>query len=124
MDPVPDMGNFGEYVKTHTRRRDSGDDLSGLALSERYYREYCAPMLAHRFPELVRRIAAGLVGEGSECFGQVKAESIETMSAMIISELQKQGLSESDSDFLLEHGRSIQNGIRDASIRAVDLSLG
>lgn len=43
--------------------------MKGIELSERYYREACAPMLVRRFPDLVHRIAAGLVGEGSECMG-------------------------------------------------------
>jgi hypothetical protein len=43
--------------------------MQGLALSKLYYRELCAPMLESRFPALVGRIAAGLVGEGSECLG-------------------------------------------------------
>ena len=43
--------------------------MKGLALSELYYRELCAPMLASRFPALAGRVAAGLVGEGSECLG-------------------------------------------------------
>ncbi len=43
--------------------------MQGLKLSRRYYEEYCAPMLLANFPEPAGRIAAGLVGEGSECFG-------------------------------------------------------
>ncbi|MDR0466795.1 MAG: DUF4037 domain-containing protein [Deltaproteobacteria bacterium] len=43
--------------------------MKGLALSELYYRECCIPMLEGGFPALVGRIAAGLVGEGSECLG-------------------------------------------------------
>lgn len=43
--------------------------MKGLALCEAYYDEVCAPMLQKRFPAQLDRIAAGLVGEGSECFG-------------------------------------------------------
>jgi len=43
--------------------------MKGLALCEAYYREVCAPMLQARFPTQLDRIAAGLVGDGSECFG-------------------------------------------------------
>lgn len=43
--------------------------MKGLELSRLYYRELCAPMLRDRFPSLADRIAAGLVGEGSECLG-------------------------------------------------------
>ena len=43
--------------------------MKGLELSEHYYKEIVAPMLDREFPLLVRHLAAGLVGEGSECFG-------------------------------------------------------
>ncbi len=43
--------------------------MKGLALCEAYYQEVCAPMLRDRFPAQLERIAAGLVGDGSECFG-------------------------------------------------------
>ena len=43
--------------------------MKGLELSKLYYQELCSPLLASRFPDLVPRIAAGLVGEGSECLG-------------------------------------------------------
>ena len=41
----------------------------GLELSERFYRAYGEPMLREQFPELMSRIAVGLAGAGSECFG-------------------------------------------------------
>ena len=44
-------------------------DQQGLELCFRYYADIGAPMLSERFPEYVDRIAAGLVGDGSECFG-------------------------------------------------------
>ena len=43
--------------------------MHGLHLSERYFRELAWPGLAARCPDLAGRIAAGLVGEGSECLG-------------------------------------------------------
>ena len=43
--------------------------MNGLQLAELFYTEQCAPMLRRSFPALVPRIAAGLVGEGSECMG-------------------------------------------------------
>ena len=42
---------------------------SGLALSRAFYEQCCAPLLARETPDLVPWLAAGLVGEGSECFG-------------------------------------------------------
>ena len=46
-----------------------GQALQGLALSRRYFEEYGAPMLRERFPAWADRLAVGLVGSGSECFG-------------------------------------------------------
>ena len=43
--------------------------LKGLDLSERFFNEYGLPMLQTQFAEYQERIAAGLVGEGSECYG-------------------------------------------------------
>ena len=44
-------------------------DISGMDLCEAYWREVGRPMIERRFPTLIPRMAAGLVGEGSECFG-------------------------------------------------------
>lgn len=43
--------------------------MNGLELSERFYLEYGKPMLEEQFPELLSKIAVGLFGGGSECFG-------------------------------------------------------
>lgn len=43
--------------------------MNGLTLAERYFTMYGLPMLQTQFPEYTDRIACGLVGEGSECFG-------------------------------------------------------
>ncbi len=43
--------------------------MKGLELSEKYYNQFGKPMLENDFPEVFDRIAVGLVGEGSECFG-------------------------------------------------------
>ena len=43
--------------------------MQGLELSRRYFEEYGAPMLRERFPDWADRLAVGLVGSGSECFG-------------------------------------------------------
>lgn len=43
--------------------------MKGLELSEKYYTEVGAPMIEDKFPTYKHRIAAGLVGDGSECFG-------------------------------------------------------
>lgn len=43
--------------------------MQGLELAELFYMEQVKPMLEQSFPDLVPRVAAGLVGEGSQCFG-------------------------------------------------------
>ena len=43
--------------------------MNGLQLSRDYYFSVADPLLKHDFPELYDRLAAGLVGNGSECFG-------------------------------------------------------
>ncbi|MCM1056937.1 MAG: DUF4125 family protein [Firmicutes bacterium] len=44
-------------------------DGVGLALSRDYYEAYGAPMIREQFGEYEGRIAVGLVGRGSDCFG-------------------------------------------------------
>lgn len=45
------------------------DLIKGIEISEKYYFEHGAPMIRKKFPMLQGRFAAGLAGEGSECFG-------------------------------------------------------
>ena len=50
-------------------KQESASGLPGLALSRMFYEQYGKPMIHEKFPEYEDRIAAGLVGQGSECFG-------------------------------------------------------
>ena len=43
--------------------------MTGLELCRKYYEEIGRPMLSEKFSEYLPRIAAGLVGEGSDCLG-------------------------------------------------------
>ena len=43
--------------------------MTGLELSKKYFFEACKPVLEREIPEKLDRIAACLVGEGSDCFG-------------------------------------------------------
>ena len=43
--------------------------MTGLELCRKYYEEVGRPMLEEKFGEYLPRIAAGLVGEGSDCLG-------------------------------------------------------
>ena len=41
----------------------------GLPLARAFYEQCCAPLLEREMPHALPHLAAGLVGEGSECFG-------------------------------------------------------
>ena len=43
--------------------------MKGLEISEKYYKSFGEPILRRDFPELLQKIAAGLLGAGSECLG-------------------------------------------------------
>ena len=43
--------------------------MKGLELARRYYEEYGTKMIEEVCPDISSRIAVGLVGEGSQCFG-------------------------------------------------------
>jgi hypothetical protein len=43
--------------------------MQGLELAEKFYQAHGAPMLIDRFGDRAERIAVGMVGPGSECFG-------------------------------------------------------
>lgn len=43
--------------------------MQGIELSRRYYEEYGIPMIKEQFAEFESRIAVGLAGPGSDCFG-------------------------------------------------------
>ena len=43
--------------------------MKGLEISRSHWESVVAPAIADRFPTLLPRVAAGLAGEGSECFG-------------------------------------------------------
>jgi len=43
--------------------------MTGLQLSKEFFFEECLPSIEKKVPEVLPYLAAGLVGEGSECFG-------------------------------------------------------
>ena len=43
--------------------------MKGLEEARRYYEDFGREMLHERFPDFEERIAVGLAGRGSECFG-------------------------------------------------------
>ena len=59
--------------------------MNGLELAEQYYEEYGRPLIAEHFPAHQGRIAAGLVGEGSECLGfddELSREQLQSLHAL------------------------------------------
>lgn len=64
------LGNL-ETVKDLQKRRCSVriQRISGLDIAREYFTAYGKPMLQNKYREYAERIAAGLVGEGSECLG-------------------------------------------------------
>ena len=78
--PVQETGNQDAVdekglAKSETGAQDALDDKgpakseTGLSLCEDYFYQYGLPMLKEKFPEYVDQIAAGLVGQGSDCMG-------------------------------------------------------
>ena len=59
-----------EYVEACDRAAGKG-----LAIAREYYETYGRPMLQEKFPQYLDRIAVGLAGRGSDCFGYDDAES-------------------------------------------------
>lgn len=59
------------WQKLSAAHRAAGhpDAMKGLSLARADFAENGLPMLQERFPEIAGQLAAGLVGEGSECFG-------------------------------------------------------
>ena len=48
--------------------QDRGNVIGGLELSERFFGEYGLPMLRGAVSQYMDMIAAGVAGEGSDCF--------------------------------------------------------
>lgn len=66
-------GLFGENAQ-YMRLKENRDMcknqfVTGLQLSKQYYEQYGKPMLEERFSDYMDQLAAGLVGEGSDCYG-------------------------------------------------------
>lgn len=60
-----------ETVRALLKKRENAgkQHIKGMELSRAYYEAYGKPMLHEKYPEYENRIAAGLLGEGSECLG-------------------------------------------------------
>lgn len=58
-------------------RRNAVKNKTGMELAREFYEQAGRPMLRQKYPEYADRIAAGLVGEGSECLGFDDAFSVD-----------------------------------------------
>ncbi len=64
-DPAPTPAEVRDPAPASARVQH----VPGLELARRYWLEHGKPMLDAQFPDFAGRIAAGLVGHGSECYG-------------------------------------------------------
>ena len=62
--------------------------------------------------------------ELAQCPLAERQDRIEALSALLIWALEDQGLTDSASDFLLDHGERIQETIQDRVLRSLPLLLG
>ena len=58
-----------KYENVITKENQWSDRERNLERCRKFYETYGAPMIHEKFPEYEERIAVGLVGEGSDCFG-------------------------------------------------------
>lgn len=65
-----------------------------------------------------------LTGDNDYATTVVKSEIIEAVSGKVIKELQSRGLTDSDSDYLEDHARSVACGIQDVNIRNMHILYG
>ena len=106
------MSEFAEHIQ------------AAVFLINRAYKPYYkwATRRMRELPVLGAEIASAL--EGLTVGSGNKAEKIERISAMLIDELIREGLSDSNSDFLLHHAESIQSGIENPEIRSLHIMEG
>lgn len=55
--------------RTVVREAEDKGFVKGLDLCRVYFKEVCYPLLEREFANFLPRMAAGLIGEGSECYG-------------------------------------------------------
>lgn len=58
-----------ENYEACARRAETSENAGGMSLCRAYYEAYGRSMIEEQFPEYRDKIAVGLAGEGSDCFG-------------------------------------------------------
>jgi tetratricopeptide (TPR) repeat protein len=61
--------NYEACQKAMENHKEETTKLKGMDICRMYYTQVVAPMIHEKFSEYETKIAAGLVGEGSDCFG-------------------------------------------------------
>jgi hypothetical protein len=121
-----------EYVAAHWNEAKFISDLISLVflLLNRQYRPF--PKWMHRSMQnlvilggVLYDLLLQLVILSERTIGQAlyerKSSLMEEMCQLAIQEIRREGLSDSPSDFLLNHGPVIQSHIQDPQIRAIDV---
>ncbi|MDP7638823.1 MAG: DUF4037 domain-containing protein [Candidatus Hydrogenedentes bacterium] len=123
----PRCAKRGEaYAAHHSETKFSFDAMSMVFLLNRKY----AP-----FYKWLHRGVRQLPLAGEETYGLItalveakewekKSELIESISRVIIDELRRQGLSDSDSDYLPDHGPDVQARIGASEMSGLDVWVG
>ena len=65
----PSQHNPSQHTVQPAQTTSTSTIRSGLQLAKAYWNTYGKPMIAKNYPEYQGRIAVGLVGHGSECYG-------------------------------------------------------
>lgn len=68
-DAAKRNGDGGTAMACQGRQAQSGQQVTGMELCRAYYETYGRAMIHEKFSEYEDRIAVGLAGEGSDCFG-------------------------------------------------------
>lgn len=129
------MAQSGQY--NYVRCMQRGEYVAAWIAASEFMKEACSMVhmlnksycpfykWAHRslstLPVLGSEVAMYMDGFISASEVRASAQIIEKISAVIIEELKKEGLSSSNSDFLLDHGPEIQSRIKDDQLRRLPL---
>jgi len=68
-NPVYEDVELPPIENTGNKKSNSHIFNNNLERCKAFYREYGRPMIREKFPNYVSRIAVGMVGEGSDCYG-------------------------------------------------------
>lgn len=132
------LAQFGQYNFSRCVKRQAyfpaqyaqtkfcADALSMVFLLNKRYAPFFKWM--HRavadLPILGRSCYTAVAGLVNTADYDAKAQMIERMAQAIIGELKKQGLSDSRSSFLLDHGPQVQEKIADENLRQRNVWVG